>query len=100
MSNDDKIIYLRGKNMISPPEDDDDDKEEALRTMRECLTLVESKVVSEEVDGIIVITFNKDNTSENYLVGQLNMSEVSHVLHCLLVNNVLLTQIDFKNLET
>jgi len=68
--------------------------------MTECLSMVSAKVASEQVDGMIVITFNKDNTSEDYLVGQLNMAEVSHVLQCLLVNNVLLTQIDFRDLET
>tara|TARA_R110000824_G_C14726611_1_gene625768 strand:- start:82 stop:387 length:306 start_codon:yes stop_codon:yes gene_type:complete len=101
MSDDDKVVYLRGTHSTSPPEEDENaDNEEALRTMRDCLTLVEAKVASEEVDGIIVITFNKDNTSEDYLVGHLNMAEVSHVLHCLLINNVLLTQIDFQKLET
>jgi hypothetical protein len=49
---------------------------------------------------MIVITFNKDSTSEDYLVGQLNMAEVTHVLQCLLVNNILMTQIDFRDLET
>jgi hypothetical protein len=76
-----------------------DDKEEALRTMRRVpYPCIESKVVSEEVDGIIVITFNKDNTSENYLVGQLNMSEVSSRTYIVCWSiTYLLTQIDFQN---
>ena len=98
MSDDrDKVVYLKGKQRVPTPEED---QAEALRTMTECLSMVTAKVASEQVDGMIVITFNKDNTSEDYLVGHLNMAEVSHVLQCLLVNNVLLTQIDFKDLET
>lgn len=98
MSDDrDKVIYLKGKHKVPAPEED---QAEALRTMTDCLSMVTAKVASEQVDGMIVITFNKDNTSEDYLVGQLNMAEVSHVLQCLLVNNVLLTQIDFRDLET
>ena len=98
MSDDkDKVVYLKGKQQVPSPEED---QAEALRTMAECLSIVSAKVASEQVDGIIVITFNKDSTSEDYLVGQLNMSEVTHVLQCLLVNNVLMTQIDFRDLET
>jgi len=93
----DKVVYLKGKQQVPSR---DEDAATALRTMTECLSMVSAKVASEQVDGMIVITFNKDNTSEDYLVGQLNMAEVSHVLQCLLVNNVLLTQIDFRDLET
>ena len=94
--NKDKVIYLKGKPQVPSPEDD---KAEALRTMTECLSIVSAKIDSEQVDGMIVITFNKDSTSEDYLVGQLNMSEVTHVLQCLLINNVMMTQIDFRDLE-
>ena len=98
MSDDkDKVVYLKGKQKVPSPEED---RAEALRTMAECLSIVSAKVASEQVDGMIVITFNKDSTSEDYLVGQLSMAEVTHVLQCLLVNNVLMTQIDFRDLET
>jgi|TARA_R110000822_G_scaffold9795_1_gene37592 hypothetical protein len=94
---DDKVIYLKGKHTVPAP---DEDREEALRIMKDCLTLVGRKVESEDVDGLIIITFNKDNTSEDYLAGLLQMADVTHVLNCLLINNVLMTQIDVQDMET
>lgn len=93
---DDKIVYI---NKSQSPEAQDEERAEALQTMLECLTVVGDKVLADEVEGLIVITFNRNNTSEDYLTGMLNMAQVTHVLNCLLVNNVLMTQIQLKDFE-
>lgn len=93
---DDKIVYI---NKAQSPEVQDEERAEALQTMLECLTVVGDKVLADEVEGLIVITFNRNNTSEDYLTGMLNMAQVTHVLNCLLVNNVLMTQIQLKDFE-
>lgn len=93
---DDKIVYI---NKSQSPEVQEEEKAEALQTMLECLKVVGDKVLADEVEGLIVITFNRNNTSEDYLTGMLNMAQVTHVLNCLLVNNVLMTQIQLKDFE-
>ena len=93
---DGKIVYI---NKAQSPEVQDEEKTEALQTMLECLKVVGGKVLADEVEGLIVITFNRNNTSEDYLTGMLNMAQVTHVLNCLLVNNILMTQIQLKDFE-
>jgi hypothetical protein len=93
---DDKIVYI---NKAQSPEVQEEEKAEALQTMLECLKVVGDKVLADEVEGLIVITFNRNNTSEDYLTGMLNMAQVTHVLNCLLVNNILMTQIQLKDFE-
>jgi hypothetical protein len=67
--------------------------------MLECLKVVGDKVLADEVEGMVLLTFNRNNTSEDYMSGILNMAQVTHVLNCLLVNNVLMTQIQFKDFD-
>ena len=93
---DDKVVYI---NKSQSPEQQEEDRDEALQTMLECLKVVGDKVLADEVEGLIVITFNRNNTSEDYLTGMLNMAQVTHVLNCLLVNNILMTQIQLKDFE-
>tara|TARA_R110000824_G_scaffold90549_8_gene221101 strand:+ start:3217 stop:3507 length:291 start_codon:yes stop_codon:yes gene_type:complete len=93
---DDKIVYIN--NGHSPEQKEQDDKE-SLQTMLECIKVVGDKVLAGEVEGMVTLTFNKDQTSEDYMTGMLDMSKVSHVLLCTLINNVLMTQIQFKDID-
>jgi len=93
---DDKIVYI---NKAQSPEVQEEENAEALQTMLECLKVVGDKVLADEVEGMVLLTFNRDNTSEDYMSGILNMAQVTHVLNCLLINNVLMTQIQFKDFD-
>ena len=93
---DDKIVYI---NKAQSPEVQEEENAEALQTMLECLKVVGDKVLADEVEGMVLLTFNRNNTSEDYMSGILNMAQVTHVLNCLLINNVLMTQIQFKDFD-
>jgi hypothetical protein len=93
---DDKVVYI---NKSQSPEQQEEDRDEALQTMLECLKVVGDKVLADEVEGMVLLTFNRNNTSEDYMSGILNMAQVTHVLNCLLINNVLMTQIQFKDFD-
>jgi hypothetical protein len=93
---DDKIVYI---NKAQSPEVQEEEKAEALQTMLECLKVVGDKVLADEVEGMVLLTFNRNNTSEDYMSGILNMAQVTHVLNCLLINNVLMTQIQFQDFD-
>lgn len=93
---DDKIVYI---NKAQSPEVQEEENAEALQTMLECLKVVGDKVLADEVEGMVLLTFNRNNTSEDYMSGILNMAQVTHVLNCLLINNVLMTQIQFQDFD-
>jgi len=93
---DDKVVYI---NKSQSPEQQEEDRDEALQTMLECLKVVGDKVLADEVEGMVLLTFNRNNTSEDYMSGILDMAQVTHVLNCLLINNVLMTQIQFKDFD-
>lgn len=59
-------------------------KVEALEMIQKCVTMLQGKIDSGDIEGLIVLMFDKDKPTMDYFAGSIKMVELSFTLQTMI----------------
>jgi hypothetical protein len=81
------VLDFTGKPLVVDPNTGGltpDAKEQALEMIQKCVNMLQEKVDSKDIEGVVLLLFNKNDPTLDYFSGSIKMSDLSYTLQTML----------------
>tara|TARA_R110002051_G_scaffold316909_1_gene397278 strand:+ start:603 stop:905 length:303 start_codon:yes stop_codon:yes gene_type:complete len=81
------ILNFTGENLMAHNDKGDltpTGKQEALEMMQKCVNMIQGKIDAGDIEGLILIMFNKEGTPMDYFAGSIKMKDLSFTLQTMI----------------